>query len=42
MARLQSAIASEVWPKAWYAAARLQRQIAAKGRDSTLLDKAMV
>lgn len=42
MARLQSAIASAIWPKAWNAAARLQKQIAAKGRDSILLDKAVV
>lgn len=38
MARLQSAMASAIWPKAWCAAALLQKQIAAKGRDSTLLD----
>lgn len=42
MARLQSAIASVTWPSALYAAARLQKQIAAKGRDSTLQDKAAV
>lgn len=42
MARLQSAIASEILPKAWCAAARLQKQTAAKGRDSTLFNIAAV
>lgn len=42
MARLQSAMASAMFPKAWCAAARLQKQMAAKGRDSMLLDKATV
>lgn len=42
MARLQSAMASEICPRAWCAAARLQKQMAAKGRDSILLDTAAV
>lgn len=35
MARQQSAIASKSWPIDLYAAARLQKHIAVKGRDST-------
>lgn len=42
MARLQSAMASEILPKAWCAAARLQKQTAVKGRDWTLLDMTAV
>lgn len=42
IARLQSAIASENWPRALYAAARLQKHTAVKGRDSTLQAKAAV
>lgn len=36
MASEQSAIASVTWPSAWYAAARLQKQTAEKGRESLL------